>query len=105
MDVASAELREVIEAALNARSAEARREKKQQLLTAIKKFNRNPEKGIEFMVAHGINDGTPHGIAKFLREAPSELNKAAAGDFLSDIAEISRQTLRCFLEQMSFAGK
>ena len=103
MDVASEELRKVIESALNMRSAEARREKKQQLQTAIKKFNRNPEKGIEYLVAHGLNDGTPEDIARFLRNT-SGLNKTAAGDYLSDLPELSRLTLRCFLDQLTFAG-
>jgi len=93
----------VIEAALNTRSAEARREKKLQLQTAIKKFNRNPEKGIEYLVAHGLNEGTPADIAHFLRNT-SGLNRTAAGDYLSDLPEVCRLTLRCFLSQLTFAG-
>jgi Sec7-like guanine-nucleotide exchange factor len=101
--VASDELRGVIETALNTRSAEERRAKKLQLQTAIKKFNRNPEKGIEYLVAHGLNEGTPADIANFLRNT-SGLNKTAAGDYLSDLPEICRLTLRCFLDQLTFAG-
>lgn len=67
---------------------------------AVKKFNRSPAKGIEYMVrflvrsnrlylphtvqvAKGLSDGTPAQIAKFLRKEQG-LDKTKTGAFLSN---------------------
>ncbi len=116
----------LIDGALD-RSKQKKRERKQQLETGIKKFNRSAKKGMEYLGAHGfVNPDDPQDVARFLRHT-NGLNKTVTGDFLSlwyiylssttlsclpfkliiftiHSTDMSKQILQCFLEEMNFAG-
>eukprot|EP01119_Soliformovum_irregulare_P001357 TRINITY_DN1107_c0_g1_i7.p1 TRINITY_DN1107_c0_g1~~TRINITY_DN1107_c0_g1_i7.p1 ORF type:complete len:513 (-),score=95.53 TRINITY_DN1107_c0_g1_i7:25-1563(-) len=63
------------------------------------KFNRKPERGVQYMIESGLTTGNPRDIAEFLYHADN-LNFEKLGDYLSrpDNTEI----LRCYADLFSF---
>jgi len=66
-----------------------------------KKFNMDPKKGIEFLIAHGLIKETPEDIAAFLYKGEG-LNKTMIGDYLGERSDFNEAVLKAFVELHDF---
>lgn len=62
---------------------------KDKLEAGIELFNKNPQKGIDFMFTNQILENSSFKVAKFLIKE-QRLNRVAIGEFLSSASELSR---------------
>ncbi|RAL42676.1 hypothetical protein DM860_009183 [Cuscuta australis] len=70
---------------------------------AISEFNRQPGKGIEYLISSGLAERSPASIAQFLRSTPN-LNKAMIGDYLGQHEDFPLAVMHAYVESMSFSG-
>ncbi|XP_028395467.1 cytohesin-1-like isoform X2 [Dendronephthya gigantea] len=72
-----------------------------QLAIGRKKFNMDPKKGIEYLIANDLLNDTPEDIAKFLLEEDG-LNKTMIGDYLGENKEPMLSVLQHFVQLQNF---
>ncbi|THG19477.1 hypothetical protein TEA_007202 [Camellia sinensis var. sinensis] len=70
---------------------------------AISEFNRQPGKGIEYLISNRLVENTPASVAQFLRNTPS-LDKAMIGDYLGQHEEFHLAVMHAFVDSMKFSG-
>lgn len=72
-----------------------------QLSIGKKKFNMDPKKGFEFLVANNLLKNTPEDMAKFLYKGEG-LNKTAIGTYLGERIDFNLKVLDTFVELHDF---
>jgi len=77
---------------------------KDQLKIGIKKFNRHPAVGIEYLITIGKLQKQPESVAQFLFETKS-LNKTSMGIYLGDGKDFPKMVLREFGRLYDFKNK
>ncbi|KAG2691211.1 hypothetical protein I3843_08G000100 [Carya illinoinensis] len=70
---------------------------------AISEFNRQPGKGIEYLISNKLLENTPASIAQFLRSTHS-LDKAMIGDYLGQHEEFPLAVMHAYVDSMKFTG-
>lgn len=75
-----------------------------QLSTGKKKFNIDPEKGIDYLVSNSLLNNTPEDIADFLFQEEG-LNKTMIGNYLGENVEFNLEVFRIFVELHDFNGR
>uniref|UniRef100_A0A5B6ZVK9 Putative brefeldin A-inhibited guanine nucleotide-exchange protein 5 n=1 Tax=Davidia involucrata TaxID=16924 RepID=A0A5B6ZVK9_DAVIN len=70
---------------------------------AISEFNRQPGKGIEYLISNRLVENTPASVAQFLRNTPS-LDKAMIGDYLGQHEEFPLAVMHAYVDSMKFSG-
>ncbi|XP_059634656.1 brefeldin A-inhibited guanine nucleotide-exchange protein 5 isoform X2 [Cornus florida] len=70
---------------------------------AISEFNRNPGKGIEYLISNKLVEKAPPSVAQFLRNTPT-LNKAMIGDYLGQHEEFPLAVMHAYVDSMKFSG-
>ncbi|CAZ85055.1 unnamed protein product [Tuber melanosporum] len=80
------------------------RARKQIIINGANKFNEDPKKGIQYLVAENIIDraDNPDSIARFLK-GTSRINKKLLGEYLSKKSNMNILTV--FMEMFDFSGK
>ncbi|XP_015687442.1 cytohesin-4 [Protobothrops mucrosquamatus] len=73
------------------------------LSTGRKKFNMDPDKGIQYLVEHKVLSLDAQEVAKFLYQGEG-LNKTAIGDYLGQRDPLNLQILQAFVECHQFAN-
>ncbi|XP_059472495.1 cytohesin-1 isoform X1 [Neocloeon triangulifer] len=73
-----------------------------QMSMGRKKFNMDPKKGLEFLIQHGLVQGTAESVAQFLYKGEG-LNKTAIGDYLGERSEFNEAVLRAFVALHDFS--
>ncbi|XP_039209071.1 cytohesin-4 [Crotalus tigris] len=68
-----------------------------------KKFNMDPDKGIQYLVEHKVLSLDAQEVAKFLYQGEG-LNKTAIGDYLGQRDPLNLQILQAFVECHQFAN-
>eukprot|EP01138_Halocafeteria_seosinensis_P008060 gb/GECG01008236.1/.p1 GENE.gb/GECG01008236.1/~~gb/GECG01008236.1/.p1 ORF type:complete len:1924 (+),score=268.60 gb/GECG01008236.1/:1-5772(+) len=77
--------------------------RRQVLERASLKFRMKPSKGIDYMVEQGlISSKTPENIAAALHELRDDLDKTAIGEYLGEDKELSKDTMRTYVDMMDF---
>ncbi|KAL1806265.1 hypothetical protein ACET3Z_029333 [Daucus carota] len=76
---------------------------KSTLQAAISEFNRNPGKGIEYLISNKLVDNTPCSVAEFLRNTPN-LNKVMIGDYMGQHEEFPLAVMHAYVDSMKFSG-
>ncbi|KAL6997715.1 Brefeldin A-inhibited guanine nucleotide-exchange protein 5 [Sarracenia purpurea var. burkii] len=66
-------------------------------------FNRQPGKGIEYLLSNRLVENTPASVAQFLRNTPS-LDKAMIGDYLGQHEEFPLAVMHSYVDFMKFSG-
>ncbi|KAK1263102.1 Brefeldin A-inhibited guanine nucleotide-exchange protein 5 [Acorus gramineus] len=69
---------------------------------AISEFNRNPGKGIEFVLSNMLVEKTAASVAQFLRSTPS-LDKAMIGEYLGQHEEFPLAVMHAYVDSMNFS--
>ncbi|XP_022801805.1 IQ motif and SEC7 domain-containing protein 1-like isoform X1 [Stylophora pistillata] len=70
----------------------------------INHFNRKPEKGINYLVAHQVLEDSPEVVAKFLL-SESGISKQKLGEYLGNLQnEFNMEVLKYFVQSMDFTG-
>lgn len=72
-----------------------------QLSTGKKKFNIDPEKGIDYLVSNNLLNNTPEDVADFLFKEDG-LNKTMIGNYLGENKEFNLEVFRIFVEHHDF---
>ncbi|KAJ3359472.1 guanine nucleotide exchange protein for ADP-robosylation factor [Kappamyces sp. JEL0680] len=81
------------------------KQRKQNVIEGIKRFNAKPKKGIQFLLeTKCIESRTPREIAKFLLETDG-LNKSMIGDFLGEGEEENIAIMHAFVEEFAFVDQ
>ncbi|KDP33992.1 hypothetical protein JCGZ_07563 [Jatropha curcas] len=70
---------------------------------AIGEFNRQPVKGIEYLISNKLVENNPISVAQFLRSTPN-LNKTVIGDFLGQHEEFPLAVMHAYVDSMKFSG-
>lgn len=78
--------------------------RKQIMMKGVRLFNDKPDKGIAFLIEHGLVEDTPEGIATFLRSATSGLSKTAIGEYLGEGDAAHIRVMHQFVDQLDFRG-
>lgn len=78
--------------------------KAKQINIGKKRFNIDPQKGIDYLIEHRILENQPEAIAKFLFEADG-LNKTAIGNYLGERKESNMKVLDCYVNLHNFADQ
>lgn len=80
------------------------RARKQIIINGANKFNEDPKKGIQYLVAENIIDraDNPDSIARFLK-GTSRINKKLLGEYLSKKSNLDILTV--FMEMFDFSSK
>lgn len=82
---------------------------KSEMSKAAAKFNLKPKNGLKYLTDKGYLPETPKearlkGICKFLKTTPS-LSATAIGDFLGAEAELNREVLSQYVDELDFTSK
>ncbi|KAE8687589.1 Brefeldin A-inhibited guanine nucleotide-exchange protein 5 [Hibiscus syriacus] len=70
---------------------------------AISEFNRQPVKGIRYLISNKLVENNPASVAQFLRNTPS-LDKGIIGDYLGQHEEFPLAVMHAYVDSMAFAG-
>nr|GMC77339.1 brefeldin A-inhibited guanine nucleotide-exchange protein 5 [Ipomoea batatas] len=70
---------------------------------AVSEFNRQPSKGIEYLISSRLVERSPASVAQFLRNTPN-LDKAMIGDYLSQNEEFPLAVMHAYVDSMNFSG-
>ncbi|XP_042503350.1 brefeldin A-inhibited guanine nucleotide-exchange protein 5 [Macadamia integrifolia] len=70
---------------------------------AISEFNRQPGKGIEYLISNTLVEHTPASVAQFLKNTPN-LDKAMLGDYLGHHEEFPLAVMHAYVDSMNFLG-
>eukprot|EP01117_Protostelium_nocturnum_P008079 TRINITY_DN287_c0_g1_i1.p1 TRINITY_DN287_c0_g1~~TRINITY_DN287_c0_g1_i1.p1 ORF type:complete len:894 (+),score=319.39 TRINITY_DN287_c0_g1_i1:253-2934(+) len=68
----------------------------------IERFNKNPKKGISFLLGNGTVENTPAAIAKFLWDNSSHLKKSAIGEYWGEPENFNVDVLKLYLDMIEF---
>uniref|UniRef100_A0A0D6QU32 SEC7 domain-containing protein n=1 Tax=Araucaria cunninghamii TaxID=56994 RepID=A0A0D6QU32_ARACU len=71
--------------------------------TAIAEFNRNAEKGVDYLVSNKLVENIPSSVAHFLRTTPG-LDKGMIGDYLGQHEEFPVAVMHAYVDSMNFSG-
>lgn len=78
-------------------------EEKQIKKLAIKQFNRNPKKGIEFSINHKVIQNDPKEVAKFLQQ--EGILKSKIGEYLGCYAPFNLEVLKEYIKLFDFTSE
>ncbi|XVF35229.1 hypothetical protein REPUB_Repub18cG0127500 [Reevesia pubescens] len=70
---------------------------------AISEFNRQPVKGIGYLISNKLVEYNPASVAQFLRNTPS-LDKAMIGDYLGQHEEFPLAVMHAYVDSITFSG-
>ncbi|XVE53803.1 hypothetical protein DITRI_Ditri03aG0031500 [Diplodiscus trichospermus] len=70
---------------------------------AISEFNRQPVKGIGYLISNKLVENNPVSVALFLRNIPSP-DKAMIGDYLGQHEEFPLAVMHAYVASISFSG-
>ncbi|XP_057506724.1 brefeldin A-inhibited guanine nucleotide-exchange protein 5 isoform X2 [Actinidia eriantha] len=70
---------------------------------AISEFNRQPVKGIEYLLSNRLVENAPASVAQFLKNTPS-LDKAMIGDYFGQHEEFPLGVMHAYVDSMKFSG-
>ncbi|GMI89380.1 BFA-VISUALIZED ENDOCYTIC TRAFFICKING DEFECTIVE1, HOPM interactor 7 [Hibiscus trionum] len=70
---------------------------------AISEFNRQPVKGIGYLISNKLVENSPASVAQFLRNTPS-LDKGMIGDYLGQHEEFPLAVMHAYVDSMTFTG-
>ncbi|CAH9130093.1 unnamed protein product [Cuscuta epithymum] len=70
---------------------------------AVSEFNRQPTKGIEYLISSRKVDRSPASVAQFLKNTPN-LDKAMIGEYLGQHEEFPAATMHAYVESINFSG-
>ncbi|XVE97802.1 hypothetical protein REPUB_Repub03eG0050400 [Reevesia pubescens] len=70
---------------------------------AISEFNRQPVKGIGYLISNKLMENNPASVAQFLRNTPS-LDKAMVGDYLGQHEEFPLAVMHAYVDSITFSG-
>eukprot|EP01117_Protostelium_nocturnum_P012512 TRINITY_DN4612_c0_g1_i4.p1 TRINITY_DN4612_c0_g1~~TRINITY_DN4612_c0_g1_i4.p1 ORF type:complete len:1640 (+),score=303.31 TRINITY_DN4612_c0_g1_i4:223-5142(+) len=79
----------------------ATRQTKILLSEGVTKFNKNPKKGIRFLIDHSFVENNPESVAKFLRNQ-EKLDKASVGDYLGEKDPFCISVLHSYVDAFTF---
>ncbi|KAL8238447.1 hypothetical protein R6Q59_015014 [Mikania micrantha] len=85
----------------DALTIEQRRAYKLELQEGISRFNRQPKKGIEFLINVKKVGSSPEEIAEFLKNV-SGLNKTMVGDYLGEREDLSLKVMHAYVDSFDF---
>ncbi|RWR76137.1 brefeldin A-inhibited guanine nucleotide-exchange protein 5 isoform X1 [Cinnamomum micranthum f. kanehirae] len=71
---------------------------------AISEFNRNPAKGIEYLISNKLVENSPASVAQFLKNASSLDKVAMIGDYLGQHEEFPLAVMHSYVDSMKFTG-
>ncbi|KAI1305204.1 Cytohesin-1 [Halotydeus destructor] len=77
--------------------------KQKQMSIGKKRFNMDPKKGIEFLIANGLVKNTAEEVAQFLMKGEG-LNKTAIGNYLGEKVDFNIDVLDSFVNCHDFAN-
>ncbi|KAH9415543.1 Cytohesin-1 [Dermatophagoides pteronyssinus] len=86
---------------VNNNNGNGNQQRLKQLSIGKKKFNMDPKKGIEFLIAQNLVGNTPEDVARFLYKGES-LNKTAIGTYLGEKIDFNLKVLNHFIELHDF---
>ncbi|XWS26510.1 hypothetical protein CRYUN_Cryun26dG0038000 [Craigia yunnanensis] len=70
---------------------------------AISEFNRQPVRGIGYLISNKLVENNPASVAQFLRNTPS-LDKAMIGDYLGQHEEFPLAVMHAYVDSITFSG-
>lgn len=70
---------------------------------AIAMFNRQPSKGVEYLISNKLVENTPASVAEFLKNT-SNLKKAMIGDYLGQHEEFPLSVMHAYVDSINFSG-
>ncbi|XWS72348.1 hypothetical protein CRYUN_Cryun02cG0032400 [Craigia yunnanensis] len=70
---------------------------------AISEFNRQPVKGVGYLISNKMVEKNPASVAQFLRNTPS-LDKAMIGDYLGQHEEFPLAVMHAYVDSITFSG-
>ncbi|XVF48806.1 hypothetical protein PTKIN_Ptkin03bG0218000 [Pterospermum kingtungense] len=70
---------------------------------AISEFNRQPVKGVAYLISNKLVENNPASVAQFLRNTPS-LDKAMIGDYLGQHEEFPLSVMHAYVDSITFSG-
>ncbi|XP_057520110.1 brefeldin A-inhibited guanine nucleotide-exchange protein 5 [Amaranthus tricolor] len=70
---------------------------------AVAMFNRQPSKGVEYLISNKLVENTPGSVADFLKHT-SNLNKAMIGDYLGQHEDFPLSVMHAYVDSMNFSG-
>ncbi|XP_022754739.1 brefeldin A-inhibited guanine nucleotide-exchange protein 5 isoform X2 [Durio zibethinus] len=70
---------------------------------AISEFNRQPVKGVGYLISNKLVENNPASVALFLRNTPS-LDKAMIGDYLGQHEEFPLAVMHAYVDSITFSG-
>ncbi|XP_048584338.1 IQ motif and SEC7 domain-containing protein 1 isoform X2 [Nematostella vectensis] len=77
---------------------------KLEMRIGINQFNRKPEKGVTYLIAHQVIDDNPEAVAKFLLSEHG-VSKQRLGEYLGNLQnDFNMAVLKCFAESFDFTG-
>ncbi|XP_057949137.1 brefeldin A-inhibited guanine nucleotide-exchange protein 5 isoform X2 [Malania oleifera] len=76
---------------------------KSTLETAISEFNRQPGKGVDYLISNRLVENSPASVAEFFRNT-SSLDKAMIGDYLGQHEEFPLAVMHAYVDSMKFSG-
>ncbi|GAB4845824.1 Brefeldin A-inhibited guanine nucleotide-exchange protein 5 [Ancistrocladus abbreviatus] len=74
---------------------------KSTLEAAISEFNRQPGKGIEYLISNKLVENNPAAVAEFLKNTTS-LDKSLIGDYLGQHEEFPLSVMHAYVDSMDF---
>lgn len=76
---------------------------KSTLEAAIAEFNRQPVKGVQYLISNKLVDNKPASVAQFLKNT-TNLDKAMIGDYLGQHEEFPLSVMHAYVDSMDFSG-
>ncbi|PKA52423.1 Brefeldin A-inhibited guanine nucleotide-exchange protein 5 [Apostasia shenzhenica] len=70
---------------------------------AIAEFNREPEKGVEYLLSNKLVENTPTSVAQFLKGFP-HIDKAMIGEYLGQHDGFPLAVMHAYVDSMNFLG-
>ncbi|KAL9231759.1 hypothetical protein vseg_006945 [Gypsophila vaccaria] len=85
----------------DAASLEQRRAFKLEMQKGISLFNRKPSKGVDFLIKSKKVDGSPEGVASFLKSTAG-LNPTVIGDYLGERDDFPLKVMHAYVDSFDF---
>ncbi|GAB2273813.1 Brefeldin A-inhibited guanine nucleotide-exchange protein 5 [Dionaea muscipula] len=76
---------------------------KSTLEAALTEFNRQPGKGIEYLISNKLVENSPAAVAQFLKNTTT-LDKSMIGDYLGQHEEFPLAVMHAYVDSMDFSG-
>lgn len=72
---------------------------------ALTMFNtKDPLKGIGYLISQGLVEGTPQGVAQFIRDNAAVLDKGMIGEYFGHHDDFQVQVMHAYIDQEVFSG-